>query len=170
MSEKILVAYASITGSTQEIAEEVGNVLRKSGAEVEVCPVKDVKDVRAYDAVVLGSAARGAKVLPDAVQFVQRNKAALSKLPTAYFTVCLTLKDDTPENRTIVQAYSKPLRDLLLPVTEGWFAGAMDYSKLGKLLRWMFKHSKDSPPEGDFRDWTAIRAWAGELSTKLHLA
>ena len=44
------------------------------------------------------------------------------------------------------------------PVGIGTFAGALDYSNLS----WIYKkilQSKEAT-EGDFRDWSAIRAWA----------
>jgi menaquinone-dependent protoporphyrinogen oxidase len=46
------------------------------------------------------------------------------------------------------------------PVAIGTFAGAMDYSNLSWLNQKILK-SKGAP-EGDFRDWNAIRAWARE--------
>jgi menaquinone-dependent protoporphyrinogen IX oxidase len=39
MAEKrILVGYASLCGSTAEVAEAVAEVLRQSGVVVDVCP------------------------------------------------------------------------------------------------------------------------------------
>ena len=43
----------------------------------------------------------------------------------------------------------------------GLFAGAMDYSKLPFILRLLMKAMKT--PQGDFRDWEAIRAWADSI-------
>jgi len=44
------------------------------------------------------------------------------------------------------------------PVGIGTFAGALDYNNLSWIYKKILK-SKESP-EGDFRDWNAIRAWA----------
>jgi menaquinone-dependent protoporphyrinogen oxidase len=46
------------------------------------------------------------------------------------------------------------------PISIGTFAGALDYQNLSWLNKKIMK-SKGSP-EGDFRDWDAIRAWARE--------
>ena len=43
MSTKVLVAFATIYGSTDGVAEAVAQVLRESGAEVEVRPARDVR-------------------------------------------------------------------------------------------------------------------------------
>ena len=37
---KVLVAYASKHGATAEITEKIGQVLRESGLQVDVSPVK----------------------------------------------------------------------------------------------------------------------------------
>jgi len=46
------------------------------------------------------------------------------------------------------------------PVGIGTFAGALDYNNLSWLNKMILK-SKGTP-EGDFRDWKAIQAWARE--------
>lgn len=60
-----------------------------------------------------------------------------------------------------VASYLDPVREVVQPVEVGLFAGAMDYSKLPFILRLMMKAM--GSPEGDFRDWEAIRTWATGL-------
>ena len=156
---KILVAYATKAGSTAEVAAEIGRVIEsKGGCQVDVRPVGKLNGVDGYDAVVIGSAIRAGKWLPEATKFVEKHRDALGRVPVALFTVCLTMKDDTEENRRTVAAYLDPVREVVQPVEMGLFAGVMDYSKLPFLLRLMMKAMKS--PQGDFRDWEAIRAWA----------
>jgi len=161
MNQKVLVAYSSWCGSTAEMATEMARVITEKGETVDLLPVKDVKDLDAYKSVVLGSAIRVGKWNGDAVDFVQRYQAALAQKPTAFFTVCMTLKDDTAENRQTVSAYLDPVRALVKPRKEGFFAGKVDYKKMnffmGFLMRNMIK-----APEGDYRNWDTVRAWAGE--------
>ena len=163
---KILVAYATKAGSTAEVAAEIGRVVEsKSGCKVDVHPVGKLNGVDGYDAVIIGSGIRTGKWLPEATKFVERHRDALSRVPVAYFVVCLTLKDDTEENRSTVAAYLDPVREVVQPVEVGLFAGAMDYSKLPFILRLMMKAMK--APQGDFRDWEAIRAWARQVYDRL---
>jgi menaquinone-dependent protoporphyrinogen oxidase len=76
----------------------------------------------------------------------------------------MTLKDDTPENRKVVDAYLDPLRAEVTPVASGLFAGRLDYSRLGFFTRLVAKHMANAP-EGDYRDWPAIERWAEEIAT-----
>ncbi len=159
---KILVAYATKAGSTAEVAAEIGRVIEsKGGCQVDVRPVGKLNGVDGYDAVVIGSAIRAGKWLPEATKFVEKHRDALGRVPVALFTVCLTLSEDTEENRRTVAAYLDPVREVVQPVEMGLFAGVMDYSKLPFILRLMMKAMKS--PQGDFRDWEAIRAWADNI-------
>jgi len=165
MAGRILVAYATAAGSTAEVAEAIGEELRSTGAQVDVHPAKEVKDVSPYGAVIVGSGIRAGQLLSDATKFVQKNRETLSQVPVAYFVVCLTMKDDTEENRSTVAAYLDPLRELVEPMEVGLFAGAVNPSSLPIPARMILKAMKIS--EGDHRDWEAIRACARALRPKL---
>ncbi len=165
MDEKILVAYASKCGSTGGVAEAIGQTLCTNGTAADVQLVKNVTDVSPYQAVIVGSAVRMGQWLPDAVKFVEKHREPLSRVPVAYFSVCMTLQDDTEENRREVAGYIDPVREIVQPVTVGAFAGAMDYDQLSFILRSMLKAMK--VPEGDYRDWNAIRAWATNVGPML---
>lgn len=161
VKDRILVAYATRCGSTGEIAEAIGQALCEGGAAVDVRPVKDVTDVNGYQAVVVGSAIRIGQWLPEAVKFVETHQDALRRVPVAYFAACMTLAEDTEENRRTTAAYLDPVREIVQPVAEGLFAGAMDFSKLPFALRLMVKAMKSE--EGDLRDWDSIDAWATNM-------
>ena len=51
---RILVAYATLSGSTGEVARVVGEEIAKSGVQVDVLPLIQVTDLERYDGVVLG--------------------------------------------------------------------------------------------------------------------
>jgi menaquinone-dependent protoporphyrinogen oxidase len=157
----ILVAYASKCGSTGQVAEAIGQALCGGGASVDVQFAKDVTDVSPYRAIVVGSAIRMGRWLPEAVKFVEMHRDALSNMPVAYFTVCMTLQEDTEENHREVATYIDPIREMVQPIDVGAFAGAMDYDKLSPLFQLMIKGM--DVPEGDFRDWDSIRTWGTNL-------
>lgn len=166
MANSILVVYGSWAGSTAEVADFIGRTMAEGGARVDVKPVESVTSLQGYSAVVLGSAIRAGKVKPALMEFVKGHRAELRKMPTAFFVVCMTMKDGTPENRRTVNAYLDPLREQVSPLDVGLFAGRMDYAKLGFFARIAVERFV-KVPEGDFRNWDAIREWAGGLPAKL---
>ncbi len=162
MDKRILIAYATKAGSTAEIAARVGEVLRRRGpGVVEVLPVGQVESLEPYSAVVLGSAIRMGRLLPEAMDFLDTHQEALRKLPFSVFIVCWTIKDTDPESVKIVRAYLDPVRALVTPDREGIFAGVLDLKTLGWKERLLLKFMKVQ--QGDFRKWDEIEAWAEEL-------
>jgi len=166
MSGRILVAYAIRAGSTAEVAELVGEVLREAGAEVDVRPVNEVQNLTSYAAVVLGSAIWAGKPLPEIRRFVAGWRHALTHVPVAYFILCDTLREDTPANRETVRDYLRPLQEIRPAISTGLFAGARNFSRLHPILRWVFK-TVMRLQEGDWRNWEQIRAWAADLAPRL---
>ncbi len=166
MTKRVLIAYASKVGSTADVAAEIGRVIEQgSNVAVDVQPVGKVNRVSGYDAVIIGSAIRHSKWLPSAVQFVERNREALRKVPVAYFVVCMTMRDDTEKNRQTVMAYMNPVRKVLQPLDIGLFAGELEYERFPFFTRLLIALNR--LPQGDFRNWNAIRAWASNLRPTL---
>lgn len=165
MGERILIAYASRSGSTKEVAEAMGDVMRGAGLKVDVKNVKEVQDLSDYSGVIIGSAARAGRLLGEARKFAVKFKKDIERIKTAYFTVCLTIKDDTPENRKQVDAYLDPLKKIKEPVCVGLFAGKFDVKDINSVLGFALKKAK--VPEGDFRNWENIKAWSHEVTEKI---
>jgi menaquinone-dependent protoporphyrinogen oxidase len=167
MNDKILITYASRAGSTAEIAEAIGKTIAQNGAQVDVLPMQDVKDLSLYRAVVAGSAIRKSKWLPEAMQFVLTHRSELAQKPFATFTVCITLAmSNTDQYRQAVSEWIQPVRMQVSPLSEGLFAGMLDFRKLPLtfdtlLLRVVV--ALGIFPKGDKRDWNAIRAWAEDI-------
>ncbi len=170
MSDKILVTYASRTGSTAGVSEAIGKTLSESGTQVEVLPMQDVKDLVPYRAVVAGSAIQAAQWLPEAMQFMRTHQAALSQKPFAAFLVCMTLVMKDGEYRHVVADWLGPVRALVKPVSEGLFAGVLDISKVPSFrerLKFRISVMMGVWSEGDHRDWDAIRTWSADLKPLL---
>jgi menaquinone-dependent protoporphyrinogen oxidase len=171
MNNRILITYASRAGSTAEIAEAVGGILAQNGTTVDVLPVQEVKDISGYSAVVAGSAIRKSKWLPEAMRFVQTHRSELAKKPFATFTVCITLAMSNSEQyRQVVRGWITPVRSLVKPMSEGLFAGKLDFHKLPvtfDTLKLRLVVGLGIFPKDDRRDWKAIRTWAEDLGPLL---
>lgn len=161
MTSKVLIAYATRSGSTAEVAAAMGEALAKKGVAVDVKPVRQVTSLNDYRAVVVGSAVRMGAWLPEAVNFVKNNQAQLSRQPVAYFTLHLQNLGDSEEERTQRMAYTAPVRQALAPAIEAFFAGKIELARLSFFERMLSKAMK--AVDEDRRDWRKITAWAEEL-------
>jgi len=165
MTDTILVAYATRYGSTAEVAEAVGDELRKAGAEVDVQPIDDIQDLSRYQAVIIGSPIYMGKWLPEAQVFVERHQQHLRGIPVAYFAVGLTIMGGTPDAIRKAEASMGQVRMLVNPVDIGIFPGRLESSRLSVADRAITKLIRAKT--GDFRDWEAVRAWAQALRPKI---
>lgn len=165
MNQKILITYATRTGSTAEIAGEIAKTLAARGESVDVLPVERVTGLSQYAAVVVGSAVRFGQWLPEAQKFVEAQSSALNRLPTAFFTVHgLNLGDDEA-SRTQRQAYLAPVRKLVQARSEAFFGGLIDLSKLKFFERVLAKAVKGA---GAGRlDLDAVRRWTETAHAQL---
>lgn len=167
IARKLLVTYASRGGSTGGVAQAIGKTLADGGAQVDVRRMSEVRDLTAYSGVVAGSAIRGKAWLPEAMDFLDAHQQELRSKRVAAFLVCITLAMPIdPKYKGFVSTFMKDVRGLLRPVSEGYFAGALDYGTVplvpdGLQLRILSTASRTPP--GDYRDWEAIRTWAAQL-------
>ena len=158
---KVLVAYATVYGSTQGVAEAIAETFRTQELEADVLPAGDVRSLDGYSAVVLGTAMYFFLLRPEAKRFLARNRAAIAGgVPIALFALGpFTTK---PEE---LEAARKPVDKLLessswlKPVSVRIFGGQHQPEKL------RFPHTMmRTTPASDARDWDDIRAWALELA------
>lgn len=171
MIDKILVAYATCTGSTTGVASAIARVLTENNIPVDLLPLQDVKDLAPYQAVVAGSPIQDRQWLPEAMQFLRIHRSELAQKPFATFTLCMTLamKNGEKYHPEILQ-WLAPVRRIAQPVSEGLFTGVLDISKipsLGDRAKFRLSVFFGVWSEGDHRDWDAIHAWAKALPARL---
>jgi menaquinone-dependent protoporphyrinogen oxidase len=157
---RILIVVGSKHGSTREIADALGDELQRAGFDAAVADVRDAVPVVEYDAVVIGSALYMGRWLTEARAFVDRNREALAARPVWLFS-------SGPLGQ---QPASDPAQLEALLASTGArdhrvFVGKLERSGLGVGEKLAVKLVK--APEGDFRDWDAIRAWARAIAGAL---
>ncbi len=171
MSQKILVTYASRTGTTAEYAETIAQTLRESNLAVDIQPMQAVQNLTPYTAVIAGSAIRGSKWLPEAVDFIRTHRAELAQKRFAMFTVCITLAmSNTEQYRAGVSKWVQPVRAMVAPIREGFFPGRLDFNKLPfnwDTLMLRLTVALGIFPKGDRKDLNAAKTWAGDLANLL---
>jgi menaquinone-dependent protoporphyrinogen oxidase len=164
-----LVAYATRYGSTQEVAEAIGETLREQGLAAEVRPMREVRTLEGYDAVVLGAALYMYRWHKDARRFLSRQREALKGLPVAIFALGpVKSPRDEEEWRGSRDQLDGELakHPWLKPVAVEILGGKFDPAT----LRFPMNVFAGSEPASDNRDWAAIRAWASDLAAKLEAA
>jgi len=170
----ILVAHASKYGATEGIAERIAEQLRASGLEAEARPVHAVGDVGGYEAFVIGGAAYLGHWLKEATAFVRRNRAVLAERPVWLFSAGPLGTETTDAQGRDVRAAAEPkefgeLKEAIGPRDTRVFFGALDPDKLrlrDRAIRTL-PAGRALLPEGDFRDWQDIEAWAGQIADEL---
>jgi menaquinone-dependent protoporphyrinogen oxidase len=168
MNKKILLIYAGNYDSTKEIAQYIAGILNKMKGNVDIRSIDEIRNMEPYDAVIIGSAARMDKLLGKTLRFARRHADKLRKKTTAYFVTCITMKNDTPENREKARGFLQPLCQIKEPIGLGLFGGRLEYKKIGFLWKTLARQDKTGTmAEGDFRNWELIKVWAKEIGNKL---
>ena len=168
MAQPALVAYATIYGSTREIAERLAARLRERGIATDCRPVAAVDDVSMYEGVIVGSGVYHGSWIPAAAQFVQRQEQALSARHVWFFSVAAF----GDRHRLLGALMKKEPREMpaleriVHPRQYRVFAGVIErhrWSMTGGLMLRLF-----GGHFGDNRDWNDIDQWADQIARALH--
>jgi menaquinone-dependent protoporphyrinogen oxidase len=164
MAEKILVAYATKYGATKEIAERIGEVIRRTRPAVDVVDAGQVKDLSPYAAVVLGSAVYIGQWRKEAAKLLQENESALAQKKTWLFASGPTGKGDPKELAAGMHMPKslQPVVDRIRPREVAVFHGNLDPDRISFIEKFMIRQVKAE--SGDFRDWDAIEKWAVSIA------
>lgn len=195
--KKVLVAYATMAGSTLEVAEAVGEEIAKQGIQTDVLPISEIADIQAYDGVVVG----GPMIMGwhrEARRFLKKHRKAFQQIPFAVYvmamsltetremgaeSVSITVDNDLPkppkeagrlsfrERYARADKYLAPILRATRPtkpVSIGLFGGRLEY---GRLKWWavLFVMLVIQAPAGDRRNWAVIRAWATGLPAMMQI-
>lgn len=164
----VLVGYASAHGSTREIAERIGARIRATGTKTDVRSLDAAGDAGGYAVFVLGSAVHYQAWLPQAADFLHRNRDLLADRPVWAFSVGMPgalrgpwkglAEREEPRLRAGFAADLRPLGHRL-------FSGVITRDQLGFARALAFRLM--GCRYGDHRDWPVIEAWADEIAAWL---
>lgn len=170
MPTTTLVAYATRYGSTQEVAEKIAAALREHGLAVELAPVRSVRALDTYSAVVLGAPLYIGRLHKDARQFLAGHRDMLARRPVAIFALGPLQSPRSEQEWTGCRSQlDKELAQYpwLAPVAVELFGGRLDPATLrfpDTLLNMMPASPFKNMAPVDLRDWAAIRTWADDLA------
>lgn len=156
---RVLVSTASRHGATAEIGEAIGRRLRDAGLDVAVQAPQEITTLEGFDSVILGSAVYAGHWLEPARDFVKRHRGHLATIPVWAFSSGPIGNPPLPAEHAVDIA---AIVAAVHPLEHQLFAGKLDRKKLGFMERALTAALR--APEGDFRDWPAIEAWADGIA------
>ena len=159
----VRVVVASKHGATREIADAIAEELSGAGHDASVHDASDPGSLEDAGAVVLGSGVYAGNWIKDAREILEGQAQVLSQRPTWLFSSGPVGDPPKPEEAEPVGLAEAVERT----GARGHeiFAGRIDHEALSLPERMLVRALK--VPEGDYRDWDAIRAWARSIATEL---
>jgi menaquinone-dependent protoporphyrinogen oxidase len=165
---RVLVAYASKNGSTQEIAQAIADEIRHNGFDADCVEAGGARQIDPYDAVILGSAVYAKRWRSSARRFLRRHQRALSARPWWVFSSG-PIGEPKPEDDRAA-AWLEPPRTMAKVEHLGArshvvFGGRVPLQPHNFVERAMVKNT---PAEfADRRDWAEISNWAADVARQL---
>ncbi len=179
---RALIVYGTNFGATKDTSQEIARILAEENLEVTVVNAKEetVKDISAYELVIVGSGLANCRWNSDVENFLKRFNQEFENKHLALFVSSIKSIAEREGNTTEVAKIRKVgLEDKvtkyrLKPLMLGLFGGILNFNKMGFLARkgmeTAYKSRLESggfkevePGVYDLRDWKEIRMWAKEL-------
>jgi len=158
---RVLVSTASRHGATSEIGDHIADTLGARAIDVVVARPEEVSDLRWFQAVVLGSAVYAGHWMPEAKDLAER-VIAHGGLGVWLFSSGGVGDPPMPDTDPVEVA---DLIEATFAREHRLFAGKIDKSKLNAGERAIVRAVR--APEGDFRPWDDISAWAESIADVL---
>jgi len=163
-ASSVLVTYGSKRGGTEEIALAIADALRADGFAVTCLRASEVRELRTFDAVVIGGALYAGRWVREAHRFVVRHAKALCALPVWMFSSGPL--DDSAQQREL--APTRSVAALMARVGargHATFGGRLAADATGFPAAAMARTHA-----GDWRAWSQVTAWAATLARALREA
>lgn len=168
---RILIAYSTVDGHTLRISSRLQQSLERLGHEVVLGEIgkRAELNLEAFDRVVIGASVRYGKHRPEVYDFIETHRAALDRMPSAFFSVNVVARKpgkDTADSNPYVKIFRR--KTTWRPWEVAVFAGMIDYQKYRfldrqviRFIMWLTHGPTDPTARVDFTDWQAVERFAG---------
>jgi menaquinone-dependent protoporphyrinogen oxidase len=164
MQSSVLIAYATRSGSTGEVAEAIAAAMQEAGVPADVLPVSQVTSVAGREAVILGAPLYIGRFPKDFHEFIHLHHEALQGMHPWCFVLGPVQNKPEEFEGARKQAERQLGRYGWLRIAElQVFAGRWSTTNLPfpfSLIRRIPGNPLNKIPAEDIRDWAAIREWA----------
>jgi len=168
---RVLIAYGTTEGQTARITEYLAEVIRDHGHEAYAIDIKGsgAPEPDDYGAVIVGASIHMGKHEDYVRDFVRKNRDALERLPSAFFSVSLAAHDDTEEAEGYIEEFVQETG--WRPGMVGLFGGALLYTQYGFIKRHVMKRiarhkgnpDTDTSRDYVYTDWESVKHFADEF-------
>ena len=182
MTKRVLIAYGTRFGSTEEITSKFAEIMRSKGLDTTVINVKKDKwpPLDQFDAVLVGSGIKMGKWTKEAKNFIKKNVKVLKEKSFLAVFVSSGEASDPEKYLEAKEKYvQKLITDLSLDLNKVMheaFGGVFDMSstsRMGRLDK-IFSNAAAKEDENitenkynDLRDWDQIQSFANEATTRI---
>ncbi len=175
---KVLIAYGTRYGSTEEIATKLASFLNEKEIETTVLNLKKKTNpnLNDYDGIIVGSGVKITKWMKEPQRFLRQNREALKGKKLALYVSCMSVLTDSEYARVELLENVMEKAGVMADVYEA-FGPLMD---LGENSRMGFIDKKiaqsvmmglskeqglelDMKGRNDLRDWDKIRDFANKF-------
>jgi menaquinone-dependent protoporphyrinogen oxidase len=174
MLSSVLIAFATRSGATAEVAEAMAAAMQEAGVSAEILPVSQVTSLTGREAVILGTPLYVGRFPSDFREFLRLHRDALSTMRPWFFVLGPTRNDPKDFEGARRQAerqlsHYPRLRPADLHIFGGrWSTASLPFPF--NLLRRLPGNPLSKIPQEDIRDWAAIRQWATSIAEQIRRA
>lgn len=179
---KVLIAYGSRYGSTEEIASKLADFLMEKEIETTVLNIKKERkpNLDDYDGIIVGSSVKITKWMKEPQRFLRQNRKVLNDKKLALYVSCMSVLTDPEYAREellekvmekagvkadLYEAFG-PLMDL----GENSKMGFLDKKIAQSVIMGLSKEQElelDMKGRNDLRDWDKINEFANKFTELL---
>ena len=171
MPASVFVAYATRSGSTGEVAQAIGALMRKSGLATEIAVVSQVNSVPRMTAVILGAPLYMGRYPKEFHRFLARHRSALEILKPWCFVLGPTRTNPGDFEAARHQAIKQLARySWFCPADVRVFGGRWNPQTLPfpfNLATRLPGNPLEKIRAADVRDWAEIDEWAAGIARQI---
>jgi menaquinone-dependent protoporphyrinogen oxidase len=177
---RILVLFGTSEGHTAKVAQVINDTLHSLGLDTDVIRAGTFDlSPRQYDGVIVAASVHGGHYQRPVAVWVRNHAGELSAMPSAFVSVCLSVRDKDPRIAAEAGALAQRFLDAAAwrPDTIKIVAGALLYTRYNFLMRWIMKRivakaggDTDTSRDYVYTDWDDLRAFAGEFARRVSAA
>lgn len=176
--EKVLIVYGSTDGQTAKIASRIADTLRVAECPVELADIRaGAPPLEGFGAVLVGASMRFGRYQREIEAFARKNRAAIDRVPNAFFAVSMSAARASPRSQAeVVNSIERFVE------ATGWtprqrvpFGGAITWSRYGiwtrvlmlLLLKMLKATETDTSRDYELTDWAAVETFARDFAAGL---